>query len=87
VDAALRQRRIHIPDDVSLIGFTNLNVADLLSPSMSTVVQPAMEIGQTAAERLLDLIERKQRPALPITTTTILTSMQLRESTQLPVEA
>jgi LacI family transcriptional regulator len=54
---------------------------------MSTVVQPAMEIGQTAAERLLDLIERKQRPALPITTTTILTSMQLRESTQLPVEA
>jgi LacI family transcriptional regulator len=85
--AALRQRRIHIPDDVSLIGFTNLNVADLLSPSMSTVVQPAMEIGQTAAERLLDLIERKQRPALPITTTTILTSMQLRESTLLPVVA
>ena len=85
--AALRQRRIHIPDEVSLIGFTNLNVADLLSPSMSTVVQPAKEIGQTAAERLLDLIERKQRPALPITTTTIPTTMQLRESTQLAVVA
>jgi LacI family transcriptional regulator len=85
--AALRQRRISIPDEVSLIGFTNLNVADLLSPSMSTVVQPAKEIGQTAAERLLDLIERKQRPALPITTTTVPTTMQLRESTQLPVVA
>ena len=82
-----RQRRIRIPNDISLIGFTNLNVADLLSPSMSTVVQPAKEIGQTAAERLLDLIERKQRPALPITTTTVPTTMLLRESTQLPVVA
>jgi LacI family transcriptional regulator len=59
----------------------------MLSPSMSTVVQPAKEIGQEAAERLLDLIERKQRPALPITTTTVPTTMILRESTHLAVEA
>jgi DNA-binding LacI/PurR family transcriptional regulator len=49
-------------------------------------VQPALEIGQEAAERLFDLIERKQRPALPITTTTIPTTMILRESTQIGVE-
>ncbi|WP_262711458.1 substrate-binding domain-containing protein [Hymenobacter jejuensis] len=61
---ALRQRHVNIPEDVSLIGFTNLNVADLLSPSLSTVVQPAQEIGQVAAERLIDLIERKQKAAL-----------------------
>ncbi|GAA4460250.1 LacI family DNA-binding transcriptional regulator [Nibrella saemangeumensis] len=65
--AALRKRNVAIPETVSLIGFTNLNVADLLSPSMSTVVQPAMEIGQLAAERLIELIERKQKAAPPNT--------------------
>jgi LacI family transcriptional regulator len=85
--AALRQRRISIPDEVALMGFTNLNVADMLSPSLSTVVQPAKEIGQQAAERLLDIIERKQRVALPATTTTVPTTMLLRESTQAAVVA
>ena len=85
--AALRQRRISIPDDVSLIGFTNLNVADLLSPSLSTVVQPAKEIGQEAAERLLDLVERKHRVAAPATTITVPTTMLLRESTQVAAVA
>ncbi|MVN75151.1 substrate-binding domain-containing protein [Hymenobacter sp. HMF4947] len=82
--AALRQRRIAIPEEVSLVGFTNLTVADMLSPSLSTVVQPAMEIGQEAVSRLLDLIELKHRAAPP-TTITIPTTMVLRESSQLAV--
>jgi len=76
---ALRQRHVAIPQDVSLIGFTNLNVADLLSPSLSTVVQPAQEIGQLAAERLIDLIERKHKAA-PINTVKIPTELIIRES-------
>ncbi|QNH61037.1 LacI family DNA-binding transcriptional regulator [Hymenobacter sediminicola] len=79
---ALRQRKLQIPEDVSLIGFTNLNVADLLDPSLSTVVQPATEIGQVAAERLIDLIERKHR-ALPIETVKIPTELIVRSSTRL----
>lgn len=77
---ALRQRNLHIPEDVSLIGFTNLNVADLLAPPLSTVVQPAQEIGQLAAERLIDQIERKHR-ALPIETVKIPTELIVRSST------
>lgn len=80
---ALRQRNLTIPDDVSLIGFTNLNVAELLSPSLSTVVQPAQEIGQVAAERLIELIERKQR-AQPVGTVRIPTELIARDSTRLP---
>jgi LacI family transcriptional regulator len=79
---ALRQRNLTIPDDVSLIGFTNLNVAELLSPSLSTVVQPAQEIGQVAAERLIDLIERKHR-AQPVATVRIPTELIVRDSTRL----
>ncbi|WP_317172302.1 substrate-binding domain-containing protein [Hymenobacter sp. BRD67] len=81
--AALRQRRIGIPDDISLIGFTNLTVADMLSPSMSTVEQPAKEIGQEAVGRLLDLIEQKHRAAPPATLT-IPTTMVVRESSSRP---
>ncbi|RAK63869.1 LacI family DNA-binding transcriptional regulator [Hymenobacter edaphi] len=79
--AALQRRKIAIPQDVSLIGFTNLNVADLLSPSLSTVVQPAQEIGQIAAERLIELIERKQKAAPP-TTIIVPSHLSVRESTR-----
>ncbi|GAB3831403.1 LacI family DNA-binding transcriptional regulator [Hymenobacter jeollabukensis] len=79
--AALQRRKIAIPQDVSLIGFTNLNVADLLSPSLSTVVQPAQEIGQIAAERLIELIERKQKAAPP-STIVVPSHLSVRESTR-----
>ena len=79
--SALRQRHIAIPDDISLIGFTNLNAADLLAPSLSTVVQPAQEIGQTAAERLIEQIERKHK-VTPPTTIKIPTRLIVRESTR-----
>lgn len=59
--AALKKRNIAIPEAVSLVGFTNTPVADLLDPALSTVEQPAQEIGQMAAEQLIDLIEKKAR--------------------------
>jgi len=78
---ALKRRQVAIPEDISIIGFTNLHVADLLSPSLSTVVQPAQEIGQTAAERLIELIERKHR-AMPPNTVVIPSHLEVRESTR-----
>jgi LacI family transcriptional regulator len=83
---ALRQRRLAIPADVALIGFTNLTVADMLSPSLSTVVQPATEIGRVAVGRLLDLIELKHKAAPP-STITIPTTLVVRESSAWPVVA
>jgi len=57
----LSKRGIRCPEDLALIGFTNLKVAHLLSPALTTVTQPAFEIGQTAVELLIDLIEKKKR--------------------------
>ncbi len=59
---ALHEFKVKIPEEVSMIGFTNIHAAHLLSPSLSTVVQPAFEMGKTAADLLLDLIENKKRP-------------------------
>jgi LacI family transcriptional regulator len=77
--ATLQARRIVIPEQVSIVGFTNIGVAHLLSPPMSTVVQPAKEIGQTAAERLIELIERKQKAA-PVDIVRIPTQLIARQS-------
>lgn len=57
----LSRRGIRCPEDLALIGFTNLKVAHLLSPALTTVTQPAFEIGQVAVELLIDLIEKKKR--------------------------
>lgn len=78
--AALKQRKINIPQDVSFVGFSNLNAADLLQPSMSTVVQPAFDMGKTAANLLLDLIEYKGKTAPEFRTERLPTYFYIRES-------
>ncbi|WP_017258087.1 LacI family DNA-binding transcriptional regulator [Pedobacter arcticus] len=50
---------LNIPNDIKIITFSCLNVARLLNPSLSTISQPAFEIGKTAARLLLDEIEGK----------------------------
>lgn len=77
--AAVKAKGISIPDQVAFIGFTNLQVAHLLDPPLSTVVQPAFEIGKTAAEMLLDTIENK-RNTTTIKTIRIPIEVNLRTS-------
>ena len=76
---ALRRRGFRIPEDISLIGFTNLPAAELLNPPLSTVTQPAQEIGQLAAERLIELIERKHKSTGP-SVMKLPTTLVVRES-------
>lgn len=58
VYAACRELGIRIPEDIRLIGFTNLPAAALLQPALSTINQPAFEIGRTAASILFKGIEK-----------------------------
>jgi LacI family transcriptional regulator len=44
---------------VKLICFSNLKTAGLLNPSMTTITQPAYEIGREAAAILFKLVEKK----------------------------
>ncbi|WP_436831628.1 LacI family DNA-binding transcriptional regulator [Parapedobacter sp. DT-150] len=50
-----------IPADMALIGFSNTELADMLTPPLSTVYQPALEIGRLAADRLISLISGKNK--------------------------
>ncbi|TLU99111.1 LacI family DNA-binding transcriptional regulator [Dyadobacter luticola] len=59
--AVLQKRHIKIPEEIAIVGFTNISVAELLNPPLTAVVQPAMEMGQQAVELLIRLIEHPQK--------------------------
>lgn len=50
---AINERDIKIPDQLSIIGFDNIQLAKIVKPSLSIVVQPIEQIGETAARLLL----------------------------------
>lgn len=55
---ACRELGRRIPNDVKIIGFSNLNAAGLLDPPLTTITQPAYEMGREATKALLRAIER-----------------------------
>ncbi|OMF17935.1 LacI family transcriptional regulator [Paenibacillus amylolyticus] len=47
-----------VPDDVQVIGFDDIPMSSLLSPALSTIRQPAYEMGREAAGLLIQLVEQ-----------------------------
>jgi LacI family transcriptional regulator len=53
----LKENKIRIPQDIALAGFTNNPTSAVVEPSLTTVSQPGYEMGQLAANHLLDQLE------------------------------
>ena len=51
---AINKNNIKVPDQISLIGFDNIQLAKVVKPSLSIVVQPMDQIGETAARVILN---------------------------------
>ena len=58
--AVCNDLKLKIPQDVKVIGFSSLPIASLLNPSLTTITQPAFEMGRTAATLLFDSLEKKK---------------------------
>lgn len=52
----LKQQGIKIPDEVSLIGFDNNAICEIIEPSLTTIAQPIEKIGTIASKILLNKI-------------------------------
>ncbi|MDT3404354.1 LacI family DNA-binding transcriptional regulator [Mucilaginibacter terrae] len=50
---------LNIPNDLKVISFSNLRTAPLLNPSLTTITQPAFDIGREAAKALFGLLKKK----------------------------
>ncbi len=77
--AAINELNLKVPDDIAFIGFTNLKEAYLLSPPLTTVIQPALEMGRTAGDLLINLIENKKK-ITGFQNIELATTLQIRES-------
>ena len=64
---AFRDCGLKTPRDIAFATFDELTVDDIFSPSITTVVQPAYDIGHRAARILLDRIEGLATDAESIT--------------------
>ncbi|MCW3089884.1 MAG: LacI family transcriptional regulator [Ferruginibacter sp.] len=56
---ACEELKLTIPGDVQVISFSNLDTASFLNPPLTTIAQPAFEIGRTAASILMKALGRK----------------------------
>jgi LacI family transcriptional regulator len=60
VAEAARVTGRRLPEDLSVVGFDDLPISRWVSPPLTTVRQPLAEMGRTAAEMLLTMIDRRE---------------------------
>jgi DNA-binding LacI/PurR family transcriptional regulator len=59
---AIHEANLDIPGQIAIVGFDDMAWAMSLRPPLTTVAQPALEVGQTAAQLLLDRIRKPDQP-------------------------
>ena len=78
---AARERGLAVPDDLSVVGFDDIPEASLVTPALTTVVQPLREMGRAAVRLLMGVLREPDRPP---TTVVLSTSLVVRDSTAPP---
>ncbi|MEI5994376.1 LacI family DNA-binding transcriptional regulator [Candidatus Enterococcus mansonii] len=65
-----QQRGMRIPEDLQIIGYDGIPFADMTYPKLTTIQQPVYEIGETAAEIMMQLVAQekidKEEKILPV---------------------
>lgn len=74
----LREHGIRVGEEVGVIGFTNDPTSRIISPSLSTIAEPAYEIGRKSCEVLIKHIQKQSYPTQKIS---LPTELIVREST------
>jgi LacI family transcriptional regulator len=78
---AIRERGLHIPEDISIVGFDDIAQAAFVYPKLTTVRQPLEEMGRVGVRMLLQNVAN---PDGSPRRTTLQTELIVRESCQPP---
>jgi DNA-binding LacI/PurR family transcriptional regulator len=81
---AIREAGLRCPEDVSVIGFDNLEWGEMTSPPLASVHQPGYQMGATAARLLLDRVSGDLQGPRHIV---LETELRIRESVAPPPKA
>lgn len=79
---AAKRYHLRVPEDIMVIGFDNISISQMVRPSITTVNQPKFQLGYTACEILVELINN---PSTQPKSTLLATELIIRESTSTPV--
>ena len=80
----LRNHQVRVPQDISVVGFDNIEISSLVEPPLSTVSQPLYQIGVLAAQKLIYQIDYKEKFGVldePLVDT-VETNLLVRKSTR-----
>jgi len=55
---AMMEKGIRVPEDVSIIGFDNIEMSQITSPPLTTIDQPKYETGKAAVEMILSMVSK-----------------------------
>jgi len=58
----IREEGLRVPEDISLVGFDDIPMANYCDPPLTTISQPAEAFGEKAVEMLIMLIDKKPIP-------------------------
>ncbi len=72
-----RDAGLLVPEDMSIVGFDDLPIAQYITPTLTTVRVPAQQMGDSATKRLIATIENNE-PVLPLE---LMTDLVIRETT------
>lgn len=79
--SAAHEMGVNVPEDVSIVGYDDIQSAQLSTPRLTTILHPKYELGQTAMKVLRQRIEaRRNDIALDQTILNLSTSMTVRET-------
>ena len=76
-----KEHEMKIPDDIAITGFSNLDITDLLCPSLTVVRQPASRMGKLATQLLIKTIESK-RPIIDYENVMLPVELRIGESSR-----
>jgi LacI family transcriptional regulator len=77
----MAQRGIRCPEQLSVVGFNDVQFMDKVRPALTTVALPQYEIGVSAARLML---ERIRHPKVALTSVELPVTLKVRESTAAP---
>ena len=58
---ALKKAGLKVPEDVSVLGFDDIELASIIDPALSTLRQPRYQMGYLGMEKLIDKLEGRPR--------------------------
>jgi DNA-binding LacI/PurR family transcriptional regulator len=76
---ALNESGLRVPEDISIVGYDNVELGQYMQPPLTTVAQDFNKLGRLAAEYLISLIED---PETPVHQRVLSPELIIRQSTQ-----